>query len=511
MDTAQQASSDATVNGTWMTAYHELAPNFSGSDIDPDLGDLDPAGVASRVANDIFPDDLFTPGTRVNLFYKAQFDGSFTPFTGVWFTNPDTTGGVTFEMEVMPASMAADSTWNCILYVDHFDGRGAQPFIEAALGAVVTGGSNNFENTPWDRWDVSAPSSQQGSFGRPLNTEYGANVVQTFAYKTIVWNSGNLNSFNLVEEDANVLIPWLTLVDTGLGNNNLYISGDGAAQSMTQEAASEPSARSLLEDWMGVTLTCGTVRDPSCPPGSGIQDLVACIETDPVGGDFVGNDGPNTVVFQGNGCPQLRSFDLLGISVGAAGTPTGNEQYDSVPKGPLAYSSISNEATGGPDYKTVIDAVSVHYRRDAATCDAPEPGPIQDRIDRVMTWFGYAGAGLACVDPTAATGLGDFVGREPVFKTALSNFAPNPLVGAAQGRIQFTMSRDGSAAIDVFDVNGRLVRTVFDGVAKEGVNEAFWNGTDASERPVASGVYFYRLRANGDEFSKKLVVVQNGN
>ena len=60
------------------------------------------------------------------------------------------------------------------------------------------------------------------------------------------------------------------------------------------------------------------------------------------------------------------------------------------------------------------------------------------------------------------------------------------------------------------DVNGRLVKSVFDAIAQEGVNEAFWSGADETGRQVASGVYFYRLRANAEDFSKKMVVVRNG-
>ncbi len=101
--------------------------------------------------------------------------------------------------------------------------------------------------------------------------------------------------------------------------------------------------------------------------------------------------------------------------------------------------------------------------------------------------------------------------RQPSFKTALANFAPNPLLNGAKGTIQFTMARDAKAAVEIFDVNGRLVRTVFDGVAKEGLNVVHWDGTDSGSRSVASGVYFYRLKANDEEYAKKLVVVRNGN
>jgi hypothetical protein len=444
-------------------------------------------------------------------------DANGTPTTGVWYTFPDTTGGAYLEMEVLPSSAAADSTWNCVLYVDHYN-RGAQVPIETALGSIISGSSGNFEGTPWDRFDVNAESSQQGSFGRPGNTQYNATLVQTFAYKSIVWNSGNLSAFNLVEEDANVLIPWLILVDDvqGLGDNRFYGSGDGLARSMTLEAIAEPAALSMLEDWCGTTWICDSVRDPSCPGSPALQDLVDCMEIDPAGGSFTGNDGPNTVVIEGNGCPQRRSFDLLGTTSGGVG----NENYDSTVKGLLSFHSVSNEAVGGggnPAYKTVIDGGSVHWRRTAGDCDPANPdttdtqAKVTDRLDRVLDWFGYGTAQLDCDDPTAGTGFGDDIVRGSSFKTALSNFAPNPLVGAAKGRIQFTMNRTAKATIKVFDVNGRLVKTLFDGIASEGENEVLWNGTNERGAGVASGVYFYELATGADRIAHKMVVVQNGN
>ena len=75
------------------------------------------------------------------------------------------------------------------------------------------------------------------------------------------------------------------------------------------------------------------------------------------------------------------------------------------------------------------------------------------------------------------------------------------------GRIRFTMAREGNATVDIFDLQGRLVKTVFDGIATEGENERVWDVKDISGRRVASGVYFYRLRALDQTFVKKLVVI----
>jgi len=529
LDSAQQINGGPG-SGVWMTAYHEADPNFSGSDTDTDPNDPDIFGQSSRLANDIFPEGintgLFTPGTRVNIFYKARYlDANGAATTGDWFITPDTAGGNFLETEVLPSSAESDETWNCVLYVDHFDlrGGGGQPVIEPALANIIPGTSGNFEETPWDRWDVRAPSSEQLSFGRPLNFQMGCTVVQALGYKAIIWDSGNLSAFNLTGEDANILAPWLELNDTGLGDNRFYGSGDGIGRSTALEVASDPSALAFFEQNLGASWLCDTVRDASCPglpDNPAVSDTVSCIAVDPVlpapAGHFDGNDGSfvangaSTVVLQFNGCPLRRSFDVLRPSTTAEGDAQGNEVYDSTPKGHVEFTSISHIVTGDSEYRTVIDGGAVSYRRDSA-CDALDP--VEDRLERVLNWFGYGNTPVqtACDDPTGALDVpivGD--GGRSAYTTALGFMAPNPLTGAAQGRISFTMSKKGIASIDMFDVNGRLVRTLYDGVAAEGVNEVFWDGTDNKGLSVASGVYFYRLKADGKEFAKKMVVVRNG-
>jgi hypothetical protein len=47
-----------------------------------------------------------------------------------------------------------------------------------------------------------------------------------------------------------------------------------------------------------------------------------------------------------------------------------------------------------------------------------------------------------------------------------------------------------------------------DGFEKAGVRIARWNGVDVNGEPVASGVYFYRLRAAGFSEIKKMVLLR---
>ncbi len=63
-------------------------------------------------------------------------------------------------------------------------------------------------------------------------------------------------------------------------------------------------------------------------------------------------------------------------------------------------------------------------------------------------------------------------------------------------------------AIVVFDVAGRRVRTLVDERRPAGVFSVAWNGEDDRGQRVASGVYFYRMRAGAFVDTKKMVLLK---
>jgi hypothetical protein len=66
----------------------------------------------------------------------------------------------------------------------------------------------------------------------------------------------------------------------------------------------------------------------------------------------------------------------------------------------------------------------------------------------------------------------------------------------------------GVVTLRIYDVNGKLVRTLVDGPQTAGQKAATWNGRDYRGRGVASGIYFYRLRAPGYEKTLKMLLLQ---
>jgi hypothetical protein len=101
--------------------------------------------------------------------------------------------------------------------------------------------------------------------------------------------------------------------------------------------------------------------------------------------------------------------------------------------------------------------------------------------------------------PTAARS--SFVRRPQLQQNTPNPFNPTTTIG-------FTLPRETDVRIDVYDVRGALVATLFDGRHPGGEGRVTWSGLDDRGHPVASGVYLYRLAANGETSTRKMVLVK---
>jgi hypothetical protein len=86
---------------------------------------------------------------------------------------------------------------------------------------------------------------------------------------------------------------------------------------------------------------------------------------------------------------------------------------------------------------------------------------------------------------------------------------PNPTGGAATLRLGISSSEGGALArVTVYDVAGRLVRTVHDGALSPGVHELVWDLRDGAGHPAAPGVYLVCAETGGFRSVQRLVVVR---
>jgi hypothetical protein len=90
--------------------------------------------------------------------------------------------------------------------------------------------------------------------------------------------------------------------------------------------------------------------------------------------------------------------------------------------------------------------------------------------------------------------------------TTLRSIEPNPF--NPSGIVSFDLATESKTRIQIFDLHGSLVRTLVDRQLPVGRHQVAWNGKDEHGRPVASGVYFYRLVTPDVTQSRKAVLVR---
>ncbi|MEN8006587.1 MAG: PKD domain-containing protein [Candidatus Krumholzibacteriota bacterium] len=102
----------------------------------------------------------------------------------------------------------------------------------------------------------------------------------------------------------------------------------------------------------------------------------------------------------------------------------------------------------------------------------------------------------------ALSGVGDVV---PV-RYALEQNVPNPF--NPMTTIFFELPEATSVRLQVYDISGRLVRSLLNGSLGAGRQDVVWNGKDDSGQQVAAGVYFYHLNAGSYNETRRMVLVK---
>ena len=89
---------------------------------------------------------------------------------------------------------------------------------------------------------------------------------------------------------------------------------------------------------------------------------------------------------------------------------------------------------------------------------------------------------------------------------ALHAVQPNPF--NPRTTVRFDLPIAGPVRLAVYDVAGRLIRTLVDADQPSGTHAAAWDGRDASGCSVASGSYFARLEAGGKVETVRMSLVR---
>jgi hypothetical protein len=120
----------------------------------------------------------------------------------------------------------------------------------------------------------------------------------------------------------------------------------------------------------------------------------------------------------------------------------------------------------------------------------------------------FAGQRVLNVDFTLLPGAASVENgpTPPATTLALDPPVPNPFNPST--RIRFQLPAAGRARLDVFDVHGRHIRSLLDGVLMSGEHEFRWDGRSDAARSMPSGIYLVRLESQGRALTREAVLLR---
>jgi hypothetical protein len=120
------------------------------------------------------------------------------------------------------------------------------------------------------------------------------------------------------------------------------------------------------------------------------------------------------------------------------------------------------------------------------------------------------GAGLTMDIYTTAgtfTGVEGYPGTETLTNSGLALKAyPNPFKGCTN--IRYNISVGSIVDINIYNVTGQLVKSIYIGQKSAGEHTLIWDGRDEKEIKVSQGLYFICLKSNGKNITQKITLIK---
>jgi hypothetical protein len=432
---------------------------YTGTAASPGLGTGTQPLVANRFNVDL-NDNLFAPGDTVCFFYGATSPGGTNYYSDQWHVTDNIAEVAANPMEFTVLPAGGFNRGGSILYVDGADGLGVQPYYTGALMVL-----NRLHTT--DRFDVRGPSSNVSNrlAGRVTNVT----AQLTACYREIFWDCGSLTS-TLGDGTGN---PEKTddyqLLNTFLGGltqpGGVYLAGDRVAEALSHYSGA--SAVTFRTTYMPFTLISSNHR--LAPTNYMISPTIVA---------WPGRSYFDSFFIFG-GCPELNDFDVLGASGSSRVQMSYNTASD--PNGAVLRNTNGNAAV-------ILGGFSFAYIRDN------ELDGVSDHAKFLLDTM----VALGTPFPVISAG--------PALRNSLAQNYPNPF--NPQTTIAFSIKARMHVEVAIYDVGGRLVRTLANETRAAGAYEITWDGRDDNGQAVASGVYFYRLVAPQFTQARKMVLLK---
>ncbi|HPM04723.1 MAG TPA: choice-of-anchor J domain-containing protein, partial [Candidatus Cloacimonas sp.] len=114
------------------------------------------------------------------------------------------------------------------------------------------------------------------------------------------------------------------------------------------------------------------------------------------------------------------------------------------------------------------------------------------------------------VDDFSIHSVGGSVNNEdgvaPAVVTELKGNYPNPF--NPETTISYSVRENVPVSIEIFNVKGQKVKTLVNEAKAAGNHSIVWKGMDDNNRPVSSGVYFFKMSAGKYSSTKKMIMMK---
>jgi hypothetical protein len=108
--------------------------------------------------------------------------------------------------------------------------------------------------------------------------------------------------------------------------------------------------------------------------------------------------------------------------------------------------------------------------------------------------------------PGSGSGIANhFIDEIPDYFSLYQNY-PNPFNPTTT--IQFELPQRTNFTLRIYNVNGKLIKTLIDEFMEAGYHSVVWDGTDAAGKAVNSGLYIYHLESKDYSKTKSMILLK---
>ena len=290
-------------------------------------------------------------------------------------------------------------------------------------------------------------------------------------------------------EDSTAVITGFT-IQNGYANQGGGVHCDSSSPSLANVTISGNTAISNVSSYGG-GIYCSSNSSPS---------LLNCILWD---------DTPQEIYFSSSGDPNSITVSYSDVEGGEAGIVTNDNGTANWLEGNIDADPVF---VSGPlsDYHLCPFTPSPCI--DAGNPDPQYNDPENPLIPGYAMWPAlgtirndmgvYGGPGTEVWATSIEEDRKDFL---PISFSLKQNY-PNSF--RAKTDIQFILPKSTQVSIKIYDVAGRLVKTLVDGEKSAGSHKAYWDGTDQHAQRVSTGIYFCKFSAGDFNTVKKMILLR---